>query len=179
MQLKISDNGLNPIKQAEGFVDHVYPDAHGKDAIGYGHDLVPSPPHTTYFPRAGGDRNHQQAGSHLRPCSSRSLHREGTSLISVQAERFRRMIILADRHRCASLKISVSAGKENETGNAINIEHPTSVTSQGYCRLGAIRSTSKVRSGNVGRKRGEGTSPKFHWGSQYTFRGWMGSTSPT
>jgi GH24 family phage-related lysozyme (muramidase) len=44
--VQISDNGLNLIKQAEGFVPHVYPDAHGKDAIGYGHNQVPSSPRT-------------------------------------------------------------------------------------------------------------------------------------
>ena len=131
--------------------------------------------HNIFLARAGGTPNHQQAGSHLRPSLSRTLHREGTSLIPELAERFRRMIILAGRHRCASRIIGVSAWRENETGNAIRTR-----ASQGrYFRLAALRSTSKVRSGNVSRKRGEVPSPKFHWGSQYTFRGWMGSTSPT
>jgi lysozyme len=37
--VQISDAGINLIKASEGFVGHTYPDSHGKDAIGYGHNL--------------------------------------------------------------------------------------------------------------------------------------------
>lgn len=38
--MDVSDNGLNLIKQSEGFVGHIYRDQAGLDTIGYGHLLT-------------------------------------------------------------------------------------------------------------------------------------------